>query len=111
MSREYRMRVQIEGYDPRKISGIELAVQIVLGTDDEFDEFEYMHNEALKLRADTALCGGETEEEFFARVRDAVWHANGGKYCHVIVHQTCMEDLPTECYEADEEDFDELQVR
>lgn len=107
MSRAYRMRIQIEGYDPSKKDDIDEMVCLLLGNDDGYDVHDYKYNKALTYRADTDLRGGETEEDFFAQVRDAVWHANGDKYCSVIVHQTCMEDLPVECYETSEEDFDE----
>lgn len=110
MSRAYRMRVQIEGYDPSKMVDIAEAVLCELGSDDGHDEYDYKYNKALTFHADTQLCGGESEEEFFARVRDAVWHANGDKYCSVIVHQTYMEDLPTEMYETSEEDFDDYEA-
>ena len=104
------MRVQVEGYDPKKRDDIEEAVCRLLGDDGGYDLFDYKYNKALTFHADTQLCGGESEEDFFRKVRDAVWHANGDKYCSVIVHQTYMEDLPTEMYETSEEDFDDYKA-
>jgi len=100
------MRIQIDCYDPAKRDDIDDAVNELLGDDEGYDIHDYKYNKALTYHADTSLRGGESEEDFFAQVRDAVWHANGDKYCSIIVHQTYMEDLPTEMYETSEEDFD-----
>ena len=48
--------------------------------------------------------GGESEEEFAARVTHAVWKANGG-YCEVEVTATYLEELPYTTHELDEDDY------
>jgi len=53
------------------------------------------------------LGGGETEREFTERLSVAIWRANGA-YCEVSVNATYLEELPSETYSLDEDDYARL---
>jgi hypothetical protein len=104
MSRYYRMSLEIEEFDPKRIRAIENAAEDEWGFED-WEEFK-------GSRCSTSegnLCAGETEEEFADRLTAVIWHANGDKPCKVQVIATYLEDLPTEVHCRSEEDWPRLK--
>jgi hypothetical protein len=112
MSRFYEMQTEIKGYNRSK------ADEIIAAALEEWTEFDGDIEETRCLcsgeNQDNAteivvitgcgqgnLCGGETEEQFANRLTQEIFKANGGP-CKVTVRATCMEDLPQETYEFDE---------
>ena len=105
MSRAYHMTVYVEDFDAAQIENIQRSAN------DEWPGLELRDNEAEEGRlfgeAENQLCGGETEEEFAARISKAIFLANQGP-CVVRVDAICLEDLPYETYEHGPEDYDEV---
>ena len=99
MSRAYEMFVTIEKFDAAKRDAIVIAAHEEWPFEDmgQFgDPKEYISG-----TGQGSLCGGETEEEFAARITKAIFSANG-KPCKVSVTATNLEDLPFNVYEFDE---------
>jgi hypothetical protein len=74
-----------------------------------FDEWHVFGDELASCE-DGNLCEGESEEEFAERLSLAVWKANGA-FCTVGITATYLEDLPCECYELGEEDYERLKSK
>ena len=86
MSRPYDMCVEITGVRPeRREQVIAACCEEWSFAPEDFDDVLPSDREAQKLtaRAEGALCGGETEEEFADRIARAVWEANAG-YLHRV---------------------------
>jgi len=88
------------------------ADKIKKACDNEW-EFEDWHDDPFELEPDSVkllgigegcLCGGEAEDEFADRLTAAIWEAHG-KYCDVEVSATYLEELPTETYIKDVDDY------
>jgi hypothetical protein len=109
MSRYYGMSVRVSGHVKEKAEAIAAALA------EEWPSlWENLENQLdadeLSAYGEDRLCGGEMEDEFAARVAKAAWTANG-EYCAVNVNCTCLEDLPFESYDFDEERYDELMEK
>ena len=100
MSQAYDMYVQIERFQPKHCKAIKRAAQ-------EIWNFDWIDDSEKLLTGcgESQLAGGEGEEAFAHRLAKAIWAANGGGYCQVLVRATCLEDLPYEDYLLDEEDW------
>jgi len=61
----------------------------------------------MSASGESALCGGESEEEFAQRLAGAIWKANRA-FCPVKVRATYLEEVPFEEYVFDEGDYEEL---
>ncbi|MGO9109637.1 MAG: hypothetical protein ACLP9L_10415 [Thermoguttaceae bacterium] len=105
MSTLYDMRVEISEYDEGREKALKAAAE-------KQWPFENWSEEAEELEAfaQGSLSGGEGEEEFADRLVRAIWQANGG-YCPITVTATCLEDLPCEEFEFDEEAYSRLMGR
>lgn len=104
MSRYYRMYVEFTGFKKENHEAIEEAAKeewpfeiLNCYEDDESGHWMDMEGEG-------NLCGGEGEDEFFERLRDAVWKANKG-YCSVMVRAYYLEDMPFEEYMTSPDDY------
>ena len=108
MSRFYGMNVTVSGHSKEKTKEIVAAL-----TNEWPSLWEGLENclkaddEELSAYGEDQLCGGESEDEFSARVAKAVWTANG-KYCRVVVRCTYLEDIPCERYTFDEKNYAEI---
>ena len=92
----------ITGANPDRFDAVKAAASAEWGFED-WDEFKG----TLTASADDTLGGGESEEEFAARLAKAVWTANGGP-CEVEVRATYLEDLPYEAYVFDASDYERI---
>jgi hypothetical protein len=98
MSRAYDVYLQVSKFEAQRLDGMKAAAQGIW-------PFEWSCESSELLGCgESSLAGGETEEEFAARLARVIWEAHGG-YCHVVVSATCLQDLPHEDYVFDEEDF------
>jgi len=106
MSSYYGMDVTVSDYDKLK------AKEIVAALAEEWPSLQEglvdcLDYDELSAYGEGRLGGGESEDEFSARVAKAVWTANG-KYCRVEVRCTYLEDLPYERYTFDKKNYAEL---
>lgn len=100
MSRAYAMTVIIDEYNPKKFDDIKNNIDCVWGMSNDWEQ-----DGGHCFSGEGGLTMGIDEEEFSQLIRDAVWKANGG-YCEVEVRCTCLDDLPTDCYSFDEDDYE-----
>lgn len=105
MSRYYHMAVEITDFKPEKADLIINALQC--DWDYDYVSQRYDPNK-LYLVGESNLVGGESEEEYAARVAVTVWRING-EYCEVEVVATYLEDLPYEIYTFDDTVFDTMK--
>ena len=103
MSRYYNMAVTITCAARERIDAVKQAAEAEWAFDDWFLDDDGV----LTASADGSLCGGETEEEFAARLAKAIWTANGA-YCGVEVHATYLDQMPYETHCFDEDDYRRL---
>ena len=101
MSRYYAMEVIIQNVRPDKEEAVKMAAQ---------NEWPFLDWDSkactLRASAESALCGGESEEEFANRLAQAVWDASGS-FCPVEVNATYLEQLPFETHVRDQDAYDE----
>jgi hypothetical protein len=102
MSRYYGMNVEIKGFDKKRVYAIKDAATEEWG----FDDWSDTPDKYLSSYMENSLGGGETEDDFVARLSQAIWKANG-KYCEVVITATYLEDLPCEIHTPSEEDYEE----
>lgn len=108
MSRAYTMDVEVQGYNLDKQADIVEALQSCW-------DFRPVYYYAptfgspiiLAATGDGNLTGGESEEEFAAKIAKAVWKVNGG-YCCVTVGAACLAVLPYEEYVFEEAEFNSM---
>ena len=105
MSRYYGMEVEIIGHIPARTR----AIQVAAGAEWPFENWR-ADDSGLVAYAEDHLYGGETEEEFSLRLAAAIWRANGA-YCQVHVRATYLEEIPSELYCPDEDDYHRLVGR
>lgn len=109
MSRYYEASVEIEEPEKSRQQQIKEACCEEWAFDKEaFQDFERGNGaKGIEAVAQDRLCGGETEEEFVARMAEAIWKANGG-YCRVVVNTLYLEELPYVAYPMGEEEYKEI---
>jgi hypothetical protein len=100
------MNIIIGKFDPSKEDLIKEAShrEWNVGNNDWYSTCLTDGEEGVECCSEGVLCGGETEEEFAERLSKAVWRANGG-YCVVNVVAVCLEYLPGEEYQLDEDEY------
>jgi len=109
MSRSYEMVIDITGFKKSQEKTIaQTAVMAAALSDHEWDA--YVEN-CIRVTGQTSLCGGESEEEYAAKVAKAVWKANDGRFCQVCVKATYLEELPFDEYTFDRQDFKKMMVK
>lgn len=102
MSRYYGMHVEIKGYASGKSNAIQGAANEGWSSfAGDWDE----QNNALAAYGEASLYGGESEDDFTARLTHAIWRANGA-FCEVIVIATYLEDPPHEIHTLSPEDYE-----
>jgi len=123
MSRAYAMQIDIHGIP----LGLEEAIKATI--EDLWTISEWNRNEVdvfvddkagapkstaktlyLNCYGEDSLCGGASEEEFAARVRDAVWKITEC-FSEISVIATYLEDLPYETYTFDEDDYEKWKKK
>jgi len=102
MSRLYGMDLQVNGMRKKYADDVVKALQ----KEWEWDE-AIRRKPSICIYGEGYLCGGESEEEFADRVCKAIWEANHG-YCYVELRAIYLEDLPSEDYIFEEEDYEEM---
>ena len=109
MSRYYEASVEIEEFNKSQREQIQEACSEEWGFGkDAFQDFERGDGtRGMEAVAQDRLCGGETEEEFAARMAAAIWKANSG-YCRVVVNTLYLEELPYVAYPMEEEEYKEI---
>lgn len=93
MSRSYSMAVSISEFKPKRRDAIEEACN----AEWEFDDWSLSSTGELVGTGNAELGGGESEDEFAERLRDAIWEANG-EGCTISVDATYLEYLPYSNY-------------
>jgi hypothetical protein len=101
------MTVIVRSYDAEKSTAIREAAKDEWSFDDWDEDPPEAERRQLMGWGDDKLCAGEGEEEFVHRLAKALWKANG-TYCDVEVQAIYLDDLPTETYELDEDDYQRL---
>lgn len=96
MSRAYNMQLTVTDFNIKKADDILHAAREHWGFGDDLELNE--DSERIVGSADGSLCGGETEDQFAARLCKAIFKANKGP-CKVSIQATYLEDLPCETYE------------
>lgn len=110
MSRYYEMYIQVDDIPEDKVSEIIQSLQeewfsaidIQSLTKKKTDTSAYL----LSYFQEGSLCGGETEEEFVDRITYVAWNTCKC-FVPVEIRATCLDNLPYEDYELDEEDYAE----
>ena len=102
MSRSYRMQVRVHGFRP----DYQAAIQAAAETQWDFDTW-WEYEGWLCSCQDSALSGGETEEQFADELAQTIWRANQA-YCRVEVWATYIESLPHETHLRDEASYELL---
>jgi hypothetical protein len=102
MSLFYGMSVDVSGNRPEATDAIKDAAT----SEWPFGDWTEV-NKKLSAYGEGRLGGGETEREFTERLSVAIWRANGA-FCDVSVSATYLEDLPSETYSLDEDDYARL---
>ena len=105
MSRSYQMFVRIRDFHTEHIDAIKGSAEHQWPFDDWSES-----DDQLTASADGNLCSGATEDEFAEELAREIWAANQG-FCTVEVSATYLEDLPSEDYSFDEDDFQRLAGR
>lgn len=99
MSRYYSMTVTIK--NPTNIEATKEAAE------SEWNFSDWHENEGCLIATEEGhLAGGESEEEFAARLSEAIWEANE-EYCEVEINCTYLEEIPCETYTFKEEEYQE----
>jgi hypothetical protein len=104
MSRWYGMSVRIAGFPSAAIDEIKHAAESEWPFEDWTGDGQA---DELTSYAEGNLCGGEDEAEFTERLALAIWEA-AGAYCEVTVDATYLEELPSDTYSLDEDDYARL---
>jgi hypothetical protein len=104
MSRSYSMAVSISEFKKKRKDAIEEACN----AEWSFDDWMLSSGGELVGVGESNLCGGETEDEFAERLRDAIWKANG-EGCTISVNATYLEDLPCSYYTFDASEYKEKE--
>lgn len=104
MSRYYHMSVEIRNYIVLMEDEIRDACANEWSGFEDFMDSSTPTGNYLQSDGREFMCGGETEEEFAHRLTQAIWKANGA-FCDVTVQATCLEDMPCEEYNLDEDDY------
>jgi len=100
MSLAYEMHVEVRGFNQERAEDIKNAAN-------EEWPFGGWNGSPYCLVAigQSQLCGGETEDEFAARLAITIWQANGG-CCRVGLCATYLEELPYETHVLDKEEYE-----
>ena len=103
MSQTYGMDFTVADYKPERESAI---IEAIRGEwyFDPTEHLEAYHGE-ISGYAEGSL--SDTEEDFAKGVARAVWKANAG-YCEVRVNATYLDNLPSETYSFDEDEYAEM---
>lgn len=104
MSRYYDMSVTITNFNFERVEQLMEAAKEEWSFTDWYQEANY-----ISASADDNLCGGESEEEFAARLTKAIWKANGA-FCGVDIQATYLDELPCEQYSLTPEDYNKMGI-
>ena len=103
MSRYYNMFVRIRDFRIARLDAVKQAAE----AEWSFDNWQLDPDGVLTADADDRLCGGESDDEFAARLTKAIWAANGS-FCGVEVNATYLDQMPYETHCLDEDDYDQF---
>lgn len=102
MSSNYQVWVRITNFDPKRVAKIEEAAEEVWN----FGEWCQREGELI-VEGESRLCSEVTESQKARELATAVMKTNGGP-CQVEMSFICMEYLPYNVYDYDEDDYDKL---
>jgi hypothetical protein len=110
MSKNYHAEIRITGFETENIERIKATI----GSVAEFDENEKVWD-ADKLgvlaityfNSDCFLKTGTGEDDFTERLAKLVWQANG-KYCHIKITMTFLDENPDNEYLFEELEYSKL---
>jgi hypothetical protein len=102
MSRLYGMDLNISGCNITHKEAIMGAVK----EEWTFDK-QWSRDDSISMYGEDYLCGGMSDEEFAGDLCKTIWKANRG-FCHVNVNATYLEDLPSEDFTFEEEEYKEM---
>lgn len=106
MSQSYRMMIQLRYYNHHYINAIEQACM------NEWDFYEWEHEsnpDVILAEGEDFLYGGESAEEFAARLTRKVWIANKA-YCEVHVNSIYLDERPSISHMLDKHDYNEFII-
>ncbi len=104
MSRLYNMNILVTGIPPKQYDHVAEIIAEEWNCDDQ-----QVEGKTLIVSAQSSLAGGETEEEFAARVAQAIWEEHG--FCTVEVQAMCLDQLPVEYHYQEKEEFDAWETK
>lgn len=108
MSRWYDISIQISGTREDRWPQIIEACEEWWDFEDSWDYF--CEGNMMSASGSGNLCGGHTPEELTEELSIAVWRANV-EYCKVEVGSLCLEYLPWDTHELDEDDYNRLMFK
>jgi len=105
MSRWYAMNFRVETADltEKEIDKVKDEIGELWGIDTS--DMNIFDN-TLEAQGENSLCEGESEDEFAYRAVHKIWKTLG-RYIPIEVRATCLENIPYESYEFDEDDYEE----
>lgn len=95
MSRSYEMSVYVSGYNEARENAINQVWRDEWSTFRDLDSDVEGSVPTLSGCAFGSLFARDTPEDFAARLSAAMWKANAGSFCEILISSTFMEDLPT----------------
>ena len=102
MSRLYGMDLNISNYNIIHQEALMGAVK----KEWTFDK-QWIRDNSISMYGEDYLCGGMSDEKFAQNLCKTIWKANKN-FCHVNVQAIYLEDLPSEDYWFDEENYEEM---
>jgi len=102
MSQTYEFHITVEGFDPAKKNEIQAEVE---SSWDFADWYEFQSKNGPAMRSSgTDQLAGQSDTEFAGELTAAIWKING-KFCKVTVNSTFLDNLPTDTYSFEEEEY------
>jgi hypothetical protein len=102
MSRRFEMHILVKNFKDE--DAVREAIEREWNITDDWPE-----DGGVTFMGEGNLVGGEGDDEFARRVRNAIWEANG-EYCDVEIKSIYLDDPPTEYFTFGEEDYKKWQA-
>jgi hypothetical protein len=103
MSRYYGMGFIVKNISEDEAAIVEEVIENEWGSLEETGFFDDLQNEWSGY-SNGNLTGGESEEEFAARISRAIWEKLG-RFVPINIEASYLEDPPTETHFLDEDDY------
>jgi len=110
MSMFYRCGVYVKEFDPTRKDKIFEAIQSYWHFEEPHLYESTVDDNERAIDAEGEANLGNEEHAFAEKLAILIWKANKNK-CKVTVSMTCLEDLPTESYVFDEENYIKIMAK